>query len=76
MSEPRREFSRIREAVATWNRIRQLLRSGEEGQLVPVVIPRDRRRARWLLPLAIGLYLIGVAVFSGESSAVWRSSWR
>ncbi|MEJ5345480.1 MAG: SPFH domain-containing protein [Chloroflexus sp.] len=65
MSEPRREFSRIREAVATWNRIRQLLRSGEEGQLVPVVIPKDRRRARWLLPLAIGLYLIGVAVFSG-----------
>jgi regulator of protease activity HflC (stomatin/prohibitin superfamily) len=65
VSEPRREFSRIREAVATWNRIRQLLRSGEEGQLVPVVIPRDRRRARWLLPLAIGLYLIGVAVFSG-----------
>lgn len=65
MSEPRREFSRIREAVATWNRIQQLLRSGEEGQLVPVVIPKDRRRARWLLPLAIGLYLIGVAVFSG-----------
>ncbi len=65
MTDTRREFSRIREAVATWSRIRQLLRSGEEGQLVPVVIPKDRRRARWLLPLAISLYLLGVAVFSG-----------
>lgn len=65
MTDTRREFSRIREAVATWSRIRQLLRSGDEGQLVPVVIPQDRRRARWLLPLAISLYLLGVAVFSG-----------
>ncbi|MBO9325061.1 MAG: SPFH domain-containing protein [Roseiflexus sp.] len=65
MSDTRREFSRIREAVATWSRIRQLLRSGEEGQLVPVVIPKDRRRARWLFPLAISFYLLGVAIFSG-----------
>ncbi|ABQ88815.1 SPFH domain-containing protein [Roseiflexus sp. RS-1] len=65
MSDTRREFSRIREAVATWSLIRQLLRSGEEGQLVPVVIPKDRRRARWLFPLAISFYLLGVAVFSG-----------
>ncbi|MCX7860221.1 MAG: SPFH domain-containing protein [Chloroflexus sp.] len=65
MTDTRRAFSRIREAVATWGRIRQLLRSGEEGQLVPVVIPQDRRRARWLLPLAISFYLLGVAVFSG-----------
>jgi regulator of protease activity HflC (stomatin/prohibitin superfamily) len=64
VSDTRREFSRIREAVATWNRIRQLLRSGEEGQLVPVVIPKDRR-ARWLFRLVISLYLLGVAVFSG-----------
>ncbi len=65
MTDTRREFSRIKEAVATWNRIRQLLRFGEEGQLVPVVIPKDRRRARWLFPLAIGLYFLGVAIFSG-----------
>jgi len=65
VSDTRREFSRIREAVATWSLIRQLLRSGEEGQLVPVVIPKDRRRARWLFPLAISFYLLGVAVFSG-----------
>ncbi len=66
MTDARREFSRIREAVATWSRIRQLLRSGEEGHLVPVVIPKDRRRARWLLLLAISIYLLGVAVFSGR----------
>jgi len=65
VSDTRREFSRIREAVATWSLIRKLLRSGEEGQLVPVVIPKDRRRARWLFPLAISFYLLGVAIFSG-----------
>jgi len=65
VSDTRREFSRIREAVATWSLIRQLLRSGEEGQLVPVVIPKDRRRARWLFPLAISFYLLGVAIFGG-----------
>lgn len=63
--EPRREFSKVREAVATWGRIRQLLRSGEEGQVVPVVIPKDRRRTGWLVPLAIGFYLFGVAAFGG-----------
>jgi regulator of protease activity HflC (stomatin/prohibitin superfamily) len=30
-----------------------------------VVIPKDRRRARWLFPLAISFYLLGVAIFSG-----------
>jgi len=63
--ESRREFSKVREAVATWGRIRQLLRSGEEGQVVPVVIPKDRRRAGWLLPLGLGIYLLGVALQSG-----------
>lgn len=65
MTESRREFSKVREAVATWGRIRQLLRSGEEGQVVPVVIPKDRRRAGWLVPLGLGVYLIGVAVLGG-----------
>nr|WP_276522293.1 SPFH domain-containing protein [Kallotenue papyrolyticum] len=59
-------FSRIKEAVASWNRIRQLLRSGEEGHLVPVVIPRDRRRLGWLVLLALAIYLGGVAIFTGS----------
>lgn len=59
----RQQFSKIKEAVATWNNIRQLLRSGEEGQVVPVVIPKDRRRFGWLMLLAFALYLVGVAIF-------------
>ncbi|GAB4433407.1 MAG: SPFH domain-containing protein [Chloroflexi bacterium OHK40] len=65
MTQPRREFSKVKEAVAAWGRVRQLLRSGEEGQVVPVVIPRDRRRAGWLIPLAVALYCLGVATFAG-----------
>ncbi len=59
----RQQFSKIKEAVATWSNIRQLLRAGEEGQVVPVVIPKDRRRFGWLMLLAFALYLAGVAVF-------------
>jgi regulator of protease activity HflC (stomatin/prohibitin superfamily) len=65
MTDARRSFSRIKEAVAAWSQIQRLLRSGEEGQLVPVVIPKSRGRRIWLLPLAVGIYLIGVALFSG-----------
>ncbi len=65
MTDTRRTFSRIKETVAAWSEIRQLLRSGEEGQLVPVVIPKSRRRLGWLLPLALSIYLTGVSVFSG-----------
>ena len=65
MTETRREFSKVKEAVAAWGRVRQLLRSGEEGQVVPVVIPKDRRRAGWLFPLGLALYCLGVAIFGG-----------
>lgn len=65
MTEMRREFSKVKEAVAPWGRVRQLLRSGEEGQVVPVVIPKDRRRAGWLVPLGVGVYFLGVAIFGG-----------
>ncbi|NCC31695.1 MAG: SPFH domain-containing protein [Chloroflexia bacterium] len=70
MTEPRRDFSKVREAVATWGRIRELLRSGEGGQVVPVVIPKDRRRAGWLAWLAAGLYFVGVALFGGIGLAL------
>jgi regulator of protease activity HflC (stomatin/prohibitin superfamily) len=65
VTETRREFSKVKEAVATWGRVRQLLRSGEEGQVVPVVIPKDRRRAGWLVPLGLAFYCLGVAIFGG-----------
>lgn len=65
MTEPRREFSKVKEAVATWGRIRELLRTGEGGQVVPVVIPKDRRRAGWLVWLGLGSYLLGVGLLGG-----------
>lgn len=58
------QFSKVKEAVATWSSIRQLLRSGEEGQVVPVVIPKDRRRYGWLALAGLALYFFGVAVFT------------
>ncbi len=54
----KQSFSKIKEVVATWNNVRQLLRSGEEGQLVPVVIPKDRRGFRWIILTGIGLYFL------------------
>ncbi len=61
-----REFSRIKEAVAGWSDMRQVLRGGEGGQSVPVVIPRDRRRNGWLVVLGLAVYLFGGALFSGN----------
>ena len=38
-----RDFSRIKEVVASWDNIQRMLRSGDHGALVPVVIPKDQR---------------------------------
>lgn len=54
-------FSKVKEVVAAWSNIRQLLRSGDQGYLVPVVIPKSRRGYTWLLMFAVGLYLFGLA---------------
>ncbi len=54
----KQSFSKIKEVVATWNNVRQLLRSGDEGQLVPVVIPKDRRGFGWIILAGIGLYFL------------------
>ncbi|NJL33756.1 MAG: SPFH domain-containing protein [Chloroflexaceae bacterium] len=59
------EFSKIKEVVATWNNIRQMLRSGDQGILVPVVIPKDRRGFGWWFPVALGLYLIVTGLLGG-----------
>jgi regulator of protease activity HflC (stomatin/prohibitin superfamily) len=60
------EFSKIKEAVATWGKIRQILRSSDPGQVVPVVIPKDRRGWGWLYLAGVALYFVGVAVFAGN----------
>ncbi|WP_327085715.1 SPFH domain-containing protein [Nonomuraea sp. NBC_01738] len=60
-----REFSKIKESLASWSDIRQLLRGGEQGQLVPVVIPKDRRGFAWMSLILLALYFAGMAAFNG-----------
>ncbi|MCB9098408.1 MAG: SPFH domain-containing protein [Anaerolineales bacterium] len=55
-------FSKVKEVVATWNNVRQLLRSGEGGNLVPVVIPKSRQGYGWLFWCGLGLW-IGLSLF-------------
>ena len=57
-------FSKVKEVVASWNNIRQLLRSGDQGYLVPVVIPKGRRGYSWLAFVLLGLYGFGMALFA------------
>ncbi|MCL4871350.1 MAG: SPFH/Band 7/PHB domain protein [Anaerolineae bacterium] len=66
----RRQNSRMKEAVAAWQNIRQMLRSGDEGHLVPVVIPKDERGFGWLFLVGVAVYLAGVALFAGGITAI------
>ncbi|GAA2658442.1 MULTISPECIES: SPFH domain-containing protein [Nonomuraea] len=60
-----RDFSKIKESLASWSDIRQLLRGGEQGQLVPVVIPKDRRGFAWVTLVFLAIYFAGMAVVAG-----------
>ncbi len=60
----KQDFSKIKEVVTTWQNIRQMLRSGDNGQLVPVVIPKDRRGFGWLFMAGFGIYLLIVTVLA------------
>src|SRR5918997_1763758 len=71
-TQPRgHDFSKIKEAVSGWSGVRQFLRGGDAGQIVPVVILKDRRRYGWLFMLGISLYLVGFAVFVSGGLAVF-----
>ncbi|MBQ0973452.1 SPFH domain-containing protein [Streptomyces sp. RK31] len=61
----------ISEAVAPWGDIARLLRGGEAGTLLPVIIPKHRRRLWWMLPLWAGGYalLSGVMLTLKESGS-------
>ncbi|MGY1439985.1 SPFH domain-containing protein [Streptomyces reniochalinae] len=56
----------ISEEVAPWSDIPQLLRGGEAGTLVPVIIPKHRRRVWWMVPFWLGL----LAVAAGAMATV------
>jgi len=53
--DTRKGFSKVKEVVAAWSNVRQLLRSGDQGYLVPVVIPKDKRGFGWLFWIALAL---------------------
>ncbi|MER7865921.1 SPFH domain-containing protein [Streptomyces cellulosae] len=61
----------ISEAVAPWSDIARLLRGGDAGTLLPVIIPKHRRRLWWMLPLWLGVYalLSGVMLSLKESGS-------
>ncbi|MFI0416819.1 SPFH domain-containing protein [Spongiactinospora sp. 9N601] len=69
-----RDFSKIKESLASWSEIRQLLRGGEQGQLVPVVIPKDRRGFSWMTLMFLAVYLAGTAVLA-EYAIVSLLAW-
>ncbi|MGW0732926.1 SPFH domain-containing protein [Streptomyces sp. NPDC002851] len=52
----------ISETVASWGDIAQILRGGEAGTLIPVIIPRHRRKLWWMLPLWLGVFALLTAV--------------
>ncbi len=62
-----RDFSRIKEVVASWDSVQRMLRVGDKGALVPVVIPKDKRQM-W------GPFLIGFAFYTAITSFLffWR----
>lgn len=51
-------FSKIKEAVAAWGSVQQLLRSGDEGSIVPVVIPKHKRGYSQLYLAGFTAYLL------------------
>ncbi|HEY83783.1 MAG TPA: SPFH domain-containing protein [Chloroflexi bacterium] len=64
----RQNFSRIKEVVAAWDNVQQLLRSGEQGDLVPVVIPDDKRSFGWLMWFALAFYALITSLLLMSSS--------
>ncbi|WP_326796895.1 SPFH domain-containing protein [Streptomyces sp. NBC_01808] len=58
----------ISELVAAWGDIPQLLRGGEAGTLIPVIIPRHRRRLWWMVPLWLALLALTTGVMAGLQS--------
>lgn len=51
-----RDFSRIKEVVASWENVQRMLRTGDKGTLVPVVIPKDRRTLWGPLLILFAIY--------------------
>ncbi|MEM7335381.1 MAG: SPFH domain-containing protein [Chloroflexota bacterium] len=66
-----RNMSRIKEVVGTWDNLTRLLRTGDKGALVPVVIPKDRRGFGWALWFGMGIYAFGALGFFADGASGW-----
>ncbi|WP_165984380.1 SPFH domain-containing protein [Streptomyces sp. YIM 98790] len=68
---PDRRGSTIKEALAGWGDIARLLRGGDSGALVPVVMPKNSRRNTWTVLLWFGVLALvsGVMMTAAESDA-------
>jgi regulator of protease activity HflC (stomatin/prohibitin superfamily) len=60
-TEAMQGFSKVKEVVTAWGNVRQMLRSGDQGYLVPVVIPKDKRGYGFLGWFGLALYGFMVA---------------
>ena len=63
--------SSVTEALASWGDIARLLRGGDQGALVPVVIPKDRRGLGWTALLGLALYLVLTGVVAAMLGVGW-----
>ncbi|WP_017606091.1 SPFH domain-containing protein [Nocardiopsis alkaliphila] len=54
--------SNIKESLASWGDLAGLLRGGDQGAIVPVVIPRDNRGLRWMVLVWFGLFAVLAAL--------------
>lgn len=61
-------MSSIKEALAGWGDVAALLRGGEGGALVPVVIPKDSRGLRWLSFVWVAVWGLISAIFLYSTS--------
>ena len=64
-----KQTSSIKEVVSAWQNIQQFLRGGDDGKLVPVVIPKDTRGFGGYGMLAFALYLIFAGLFAAAAGA-------
>ncbi|MEU0492727.1 SPFH domain-containing protein [Nocardiopsis sp. NPDC006139] len=53
-----RSGSSIKESLSSWSDLAGLLRGGDQGAVVPVVIPKDNRGLRWMVLVWIGLFAL------------------
>ncbi len=64
-------MSSIKEVVSAWGDVARLLRGGDSGALVPVVIPRDNRGLKWTALVWFGLWaLISGFLLMGDHGAL------